>query len=294
MADKWRPSWRGAVKGGLEGIEAMLLEDVKHKKKMKELDEEFRLRQDEEERKRQADMQETYIDAWTRIISSDAYTPETKRTITQEWSNQGLIPFSLPGMGMAPTPTGIPTAGVKGLYREGYTAPEIGEAPRMFEAPAVEPKERTYGATKEEWEEKKRFEQKIKGPTVAERKLGLNAQQVAAALERGLKITKEALTGRITSVPIGGTLKGIAQAATKEDAIRASIEMGWAPGTPEYEQHIAPAIDKWWETEGKFDALKKDPAVRKEVRIILKGNKIRPTEENIDKFIMNNYDKLME
>lgn len=240
----------------------ILSEQKKYKNKMDEIEAKIRTEGEEAERKRQANMQETYIDAWIRMISSDAYTPETKRTITQEWSTQGLIPFTLPGLGMAPTPTGIPTAGVEGLYREGYTAPEIGEAPRMFEAPAVEPKE----------------------PTVAERKLGLNAQQVAASLERGYKLTKD-IAGRVTSVAIDGE---------KDAAIKASIEMGWAPGTPEYQQYIAPAIDKWWETKGKFDVLKKDPVVRKQVKTILKAKKIKPTEENIDKFIVNNYDKLME
>lgn len=238
----------------------ILSEQKKYKNKMDEIEAKIKAETAEDNRKAQAKMQETYIDAWARIMGSDTHTPGTKRAITRDWANQGLIPPLL-GLGIAPTPTEIPTAGTTMPGELPSLRPEdVAGVGALFEPAAEEPKERAYGFTKEEYETKEKFKAKLKGPSVAERKLGMDAVSVAALIRQGLRVEKTVMGEQRFDL------------TDKQRAIDFAGEMGWTKDTPEYQQHIAPAIEEWWRRyqPQKIAELKGNNAVRKAVKRHLK------------------------
>lgn len=184
----FRPDWGGAVKGGLEGIEAMLLENIKHKKRVAELQDKYRWEVEERERDREDTRRELGIGVWENVLRGD-FNPYTKQKFTQWVIEQGWVD---PGLLSTPTPA-IPKAefgtpeywqqGIGGLHSDGYTPPDTGEVPRLFEALAVEPKPQTVAGDKRLFAP---APSKPKTPTpVAPEKLREQAYRLTTSIMRG-------------------------------------------------------------------------------------------------------------
>ena len=247
----------------------ILSEQKKYKNKMDEIEAKIRAEGEEAERKRQDNFVEAGMDFIENIITSGKFNPETNRAIYQSGLEMGLPLPILPGMEIAPTPTGIPTragavmpGGVAGMEGLPPLRPEdVAGAGALFEAPAVEPKP----------------------PTVAERKLGMDAVSVAALINQGVRTQRSRLGGEVRI-----------NLTSREDAINFAGEMGWTADTPEYKQHIAPAIERWFGrySVDEVNRMKTDRAIRKRVRKILRESDRDDSPENIDIFIERNWQRL--
>jgi len=193
----WRPDWEGMFRGGLEGIEAMLSEDIKHKKKMKEMEEEFKLRQEEEDRKRVASMQEGIFTGLVGLMGDPDIDAFTKRTLYGKY----MVPY-LSQMGQV-TPTQAGTtmpgavAGMEGL--PSMPEEEVAGVGRLFEAPEEPEEVKTYKYPykKEEVREHEKFKAGLKpeprpqlGKTPEERELD-RAISIVNTLTRYPKVPPE-------------------------------------------------------------------------------------------------------
>lgn len=264
----WRPDWREAAKRGVEGIEAMLYDKIKQERKRKEEDDKFKTEIEKLDYQFQLGIREGQQETYRDIFGDEKYPIKTRVMAGQQL---GIVPEQvLAGewgtpeywQGMRP----LRPEEIEGVGRE------------MFGEPAVAEEEKTYKEKVTEWIERNpdtpypglSMEQthKVvgayvapeKGPTVAERKLGMDAVSVAALIRQGLRTERTALGEQRFNL------------TSKQRAIDFAGEMGWTEKDPEYQQQIAPAIEEWWTRyqPQKTAELKRNSAVRKAVKRHLK------------------------
>lgn len=165
----------------------ILSEQKKYKNKMDEIEAKIKGEREEKEKERQSAALKGAFTASVNLLGSGNINAPTKRYIEQSYVIPLAQQLGIPYVPIVQAETTMPggDVGVEGLYNGGYTPPEPNM--QLFGAPVEEPKERTYGATKKEWEEKETFKAKLK----PEPKPQLGKTPKERQLDRDIAIVKE-------------------------------------------------------------------------------------------------------
>lgn len=267
----------------------ILSEEKKYKKKMDEIEARIKGEKEEEEKKRQANLQEGIFTGFVSLLGDPDVDAFTKRTIYQ-----GHILPVLTGMGQAtPTQAGTTmpggTAGVEGLPP--LRPEDVAGAGALFEAPPEEPEK--YPQTRGEVREHEEFKAGLKKPAGAMGEVSLENLE-----QKYRKAASDIRRGKILRTGWGG-MKREVKFATPEIAINEiQSEYGIGPTDKRglWDKHITKEIDTrfpgYLESPEKYEVeqFKKDPLIRKKIKTHLRKDlKIRDvTEEKIDMYIERN------